>query len=47
MARFLHKTVMDILRAGRNPLTFEDRVERLSQLALLLLLITTLSGVVL
>jgi len=36
---------MDILRAGRKSPTFEDRIDQLSQLALVLLLLATLSGV--
>ncbi len=46
LARFLRNKIMDILRAGRRPLNFEDRIDQLSQLALVLLLLTTL-GVVL
>jgi hypothetical protein len=47
LARFLRNQVMSILIAGRKPLTFEDRIDQLGQLALVVLLLATLSGVVL
>ena len=45
LARFLRKQVMDNLRAGHRPLNLEDRIDQLSQWALVLLLLTTLGGV--
>lgn len=45
LARFLRNTAMDLPHAGRKTLTLEDRIDELSRLVLVILLLATLGGV--
>ena len=45
LARFLRNPLMDLLHAARKRLSLEDRIDELSRLALVILLIATLGFV--
>ena len=45
LARFLRITGMDLPPAGRKTLTLEDRIDELSRLVLVVLLLATLGSV--